>query len=246
MGYNIEYWSNRASDAHPTLLTVSLADPARLVVGSNADNPGPEPVGTFLAMPPAAEADALMQAARRLVHSPNPAIGPAIPGEEIRKLTIALDSGPQETRLATESSPPDQPFLAAETAAIAVAKALRLHPKAALSAQMTLRLDGAGHVEVALKVVNVGLDTVTIPHPDFWADGSVSIQVVTRRNDVALSELPERTSTVCGSHQGSARRHESIARPISNHCDRAASGSHVQVRGCLGPTQRQLRCLAGA
>jgi hypothetical protein len=189
MEYRIKYWSNRASDAHPTLLTISAAEPARLLVGSNADNPGLDPVGTFQATPPTAETRALVQAARRLVHTPKPAIGPVIPGEEIRKLTIVLDSGPEETRLVTESFPPDQPFSAAEESAVALVTAMRLNPKAALSAQTTFRPDGTGHVEVTLKVANVGVDVVAIPHPDFWADGSVAIQVTARRNDVALADL---------------------------------------------------------
>src|ERR1017187_6780540 len=39
MEYRIEYWSNHASDAHPTVLTISASEPALLFVGSNADNP---------------------------------------------------------------------------------------------------------------------------------------------------------------------------------------------------------------
>jgi hypothetical protein len=189
MGYRIEYWSNHASDAHPTVLTVSASEPATLFVGSNADSPGVAPVGTFQATPPPAETDALVHVARMLVRNPRPVLAPALPGEEIRRLTIALDSGPQETRHVTESSPPDQWFLTAEAAAVALANVVLQHPKVALSAQTVVRLNGTGRVEVAVKLVNVGFDSLAIPHPDFWADGSVSIQVVARRNDVPLAEL---------------------------------------------------------
>lgn len=188
MGYRIEYWSNHASDAHPSVLTVSASEPATLLVGSNADNPGMDPVGTFRAAPPPAETDALVHVARMLVRTPT-VFAPALPGEEMRRLTMALDSGPPQTRQVTESSPPDQWFLTAEAAAVAVAKVVRQHPKVALSAQTVVRLKGAGRVEVAVKLVNVGLEALAIPHPDFWADGSVSIQVTARRNDVPLAEL---------------------------------------------------------
>jgi hypothetical protein len=189
MEYRIEYWSNHASDAHPTVLTISASEPALLFVGSNADNPGLEPVGTFRATPPPAETDALVHVARMLVRTPQSVVAAALPGEEIRRLTIALDSGPQETRHVTESSPPDQWFLRAEAAAVALAKVVRQHPKVALSAQTVVRLNGTGRVEVAVKLVNVGFDALAIPHPDFWTDGSVSIQVTARRNDVPLAEL---------------------------------------------------------
>jgi hypothetical protein len=189
MGYRIEYWSNHASAAHPTVLTVSLTESATLLVGSNADNPGLDPVGTFRVTSPLAETDALVQAARRLVHTAKPLVGPALPDEEIRKLTIVLDSGTEEMRHVTESFPPDPAFSAAESAAIALVKVMRQHPKVALSGQSLFRLDGIGHVQVAMKLVNVGTDALSISHPDFWADGSVLIQVTARRNDVPLAKL---------------------------------------------------------
>jgi hypothetical protein len=189
MGYRIEYWSNHTSDAHPTILTVSQTDPVTLLVGSNADNPGQDSVGTFHATPPPAETDALIQAARWLVHTPKPIVPPAVPGGEIRKLTITLDSGPEEVRHVTEDLPPDPAFSTAEAAAIAFAKVVRQHPKIALWSQTVLRLDRPGHIEVAMKLFNVGAEPLSIPHPDFWADGSVSIQVTARRNDVPLAEL---------------------------------------------------------
>jgi hypothetical protein len=188
MGYKIEYWSNRANDGYATILRVSQGGPAILQIGSNADEPGPNPVGIFRAVSPRAEEEALVQSARRLLLAPERPVVPSVPGEVMRRLTVALDTGSEEVRSASESSPATAPFLAAESAAIALAKVIRKSPQAALAAQTFFQLGGTKHWDVSLKLTNAGSEPVAIPHPDYW-ENAVSIQVTARRNDVALADL---------------------------------------------------------
>jgi hypothetical protein len=188
MGYKIEYWSNRASDGYATILRVSQGLPATLQIGSNADEPGPNPVGIFRAVSPRAEEEALVQSVRRLTFAPEVPVVPSMPGEVMRRLTVALDTGSEEVRSASESSPATAPFLAAESAAIALARVVRKYPQAALAAQTFFLLDGTKHWAVTLKLTNAGSELVAIPHPDYW-ENAVSIQVTARRNDVALADL---------------------------------------------------------
>lgn len=188
MEYKIEYWSNRASDGYATILRVSQGGPAILQIGSNADEPGPNPVGIFRAASPRAEEEALVQSVRRLLFAPEGPVVPSMPGEVMRRLTVALDTGSQEVRSASESCPPTAPFLAAESAAIALATVIRKYPQAAIAAQTFFHLGGTKHWTVTLKLTNVGSEPVAIPHPDYW-EGAVSIQVTARRNDVALADL---------------------------------------------------------
>jgi hypothetical protein len=192
MTYKVEYWTNQSSNTNPMELTVSHSGPATLLVRSNADNPEINPVGIFRGVPSQTEVDALVQACHRLVLAPKPHLEPPVPGELVRRLTISLDDGPTEMRNTVMSTAPDQPFLAAEAAALALLKVVRQHPQIALTAQTLLHLDGAGHLEVSIRVTNIGKEPLRIPHPDMWGDGSVSIQVTALRNDVPLADLRDK------------------------------------------------------
>jgi len=189
MGYKIEYASTCASDTHATILRVSDAQPAVLQIGSNADEPGFASVGLFRAVPPRAEEDALVQATRALLAAPLGPTVPALPGEAVRKLTVAMNAAPEEVRYASESNVATPPFLAAESAALALAKVIRKYPQVVLSAEPSIQLAADGRWTVTLKLKNVGVDALRIPHPDAWQNGVVSIQLTARRNDVAVAEL---------------------------------------------------------
>lgn len=188
MLYEIEYWSNNASDAHPLVLTVAAPANASLTVGSNGDTPGSAPVGIFAAGLPPASVDPLLRAATALA-APAAAIGPANPGELVRRLTASVEGQPPIARTATESSPADPAFEAAEREALALAALVRQHPKLALSVVASFGFGAGGSVDIAVKLTNVGVDPVCIPHPDQWTDQPVLVNVTARRNDVPLAQL---------------------------------------------------------
>jgi hypothetical protein len=189
--YKIEYWSNRASDGYATKLRLSQGGPAILQIGSNANEPGPNPVGIFRAVSPREEEEALVQSVRRLLFAPKGPVVPCVPDAVLRRLTIALDTGSEEVRSASESSPATAPFLAAESTAIALAKVIHKFPQTALAAQTFFHLDGTKHWDVTLKLTNAGSEPVAIPHPNYW-ENAVSIQITALRNDVALADLRDK------------------------------------------------------
>jgi hypothetical protein len=191
IGYKIEYWSNRASDGYATILRLSQGGPAILQIGSNADEPGPNSVGIFRAVSPRSEEESLVQSVRRLLFTPQGPVVPSVPGEVMRRLTVALDTSSEELRSASESSPATAPFLAAESAAITLAKVIRKSPQTTLAVQTFFHLDGTKHWDVTLKLANAGSEPVAIPHPDYW-ENAISIQITALRNDVALADLRDK------------------------------------------------------
>ena len=114
---------------------------------------------------------------------------PALPGQVVRKLTVTSSSGTEQVRYATEASALDPEFSAAESEAIALVQLLRQHPRAALSGQSTFRPMGPERLEVIVKLVNVGIAPLAIPHPDAWGEGAVSITITALRSDVPLADL---------------------------------------------------------
>ena len=114
---------------------------------------------------------------------------PALPGQVVSKLTATTSSGTEQVRYATEASAPDPEFSAAEAEAIVLAQLLRQHPKAALSGQSAFRFTGPERLVVTVKLVNVGVAPLAIPHPDVWGGGPVSITITALRNDVPLAKL---------------------------------------------------------
>ena len=189
MRYTIEYWSNNASDAYSTVLTATSPGTASLVIGSNGDTPGAAPVGTFFAKLPADALAELLRAATAPGFAAGPATESANPGEVIRRLKVVGEGRSEVLRYATQASPPDAAFEAAERAALALAKLVRQHPKQALSAETTLRFGPKKHVGVTVTLTNVGVEALGIPHPDFWEKHSVTITLTALRSDVPLAQL---------------------------------------------------------
>jgi hypothetical protein len=114
---------------------------------------------------------------------------PALPGQVVRKVTVTSSSGTEQVRCAAEDSAPEPEFSAAEAEAIGLAQLLRQHPKAALSGQSAFRHTGPERLDVTVKLVNVGVAPLAIPHPDVWGGGAVSITFTALRNDVPLDKL---------------------------------------------------------
>jgi hypothetical protein len=189
LDYKIEYWSNSVSEEYPTMVAISSSASPLLMVGSNADDPGAAPVGRFSVAPAAARTGAFMRATLRLMRSAERKAAPALPGQVVRELKVVSNSGSEQVRYGTERAAPDPEFLTAEAEAVTLARFLRQHPKTALSAQATFRPTKPDRLEFAVKLVNVGIDPLAIPHPDVWADGSTAVTVVARRNDVPLAQL---------------------------------------------------------
>jgi hypothetical protein len=189
MDYKIAYLSNSVSDGFPTVVTVSSSASPLLSIGSNADDPGPAAVGVFSAAPAAARTEAFAQATQRLMRSAERKPAPALPGQVVRRLTVTSSSGTEQVRYATEASTTDPEFSAAESEAIALAQLLRQHPKAALSGQSAFRPTGTERLDVTIKLVNVGVAPLAIPHPDVWGGGAVSITITALRNDIPLAKL---------------------------------------------------------
>jgi len=189
MDYRIVYVSNSISEGFPMLVAVSSSASPLLTVGSNADHPGPAAVGTFSAPPAAIRTEAFLHAAQQLMQSRGSKPAPALPGQVVRKLTVTPSSGTEQVRYATESSAPDPEFLAAEAEAIALAQLLRQHPKVALSGQSVFRPIGPERLVVTVRLVNVGVAPLAIPHPDVWEGGAVSITITALRNDVPPAKL---------------------------------------------------------
>jgi hypothetical protein len=189
MDYQIVYWSNEVGERSFLELKVHSSAPVTCFVGSNEDHPGPEPVGLFQSVASPAEIGTFIETVQRLNSSPRPPLRYGIPGSLIREFRISMAGGPEEIRRAVEGVEPEGAFLLAEKAAVVLARAVRKHPRVALSMEAALVLDGAGHLDVQVHLNNPGSETVRIPHPDLWSDGSVIIVVAACRNDIALADL---------------------------------------------------------
>jgi len=155
------------------MLNVSNAGPVTLTVGSNADEPGVGMVGKFESAPPPAQVDTLVQAARRLLLAPNPEFRLPVPGEEVRPLTVSLDDSPEKQRSAVQSVVADQPFLAAEAVAVALARASQACNRR--SGTVPAR-QGRSHRDDS-EAYQRWHSPLSVPHPSLWADGSLAIDV---------------------------------------------------------------------
>lgn len=188
MDYEITYSTNATSEGFTMSVAVSAAVAPLLTVGSNADDPGTAPVGTFSAPPAVVRTDAFVQAAWRLIQNREPSPARALPGQVVRRVMVRSGATGQQERFATETSAPDLDFAATETAAFGLARALRQHPREALSGRTTFRPRKPDLIEATVELTNVGIAPLAIPHPDAW-EGRWSFTLSARRNDLPLAEL---------------------------------------------------------
>jgi hypothetical protein len=189
MTYKIDYWSNQASNTSPTELHVSHLSPAVLVVRSNAEAPEIGAVGLFQDTPPPSKVDELVQACQRMLLLARPQLPPPVPGESVREISVRIDDGPTEVRSTVVTVPAEQTFLAAESAAWAIAEVIRRSPKMALTSRAQLRIDGAAHLHASIRLTNVGREPIGLPHPDIWHEGAISFQITALRNDIPVADL---------------------------------------------------------
>lgn len=180
---------NQASNTAPMEIHVSDQGPAVLVVRNNADAPETGAVGIFQDTLPTATVSEVVQACQRMLLSARPQLPRPVPGELVREISVRLGDGPTEVRNTVMGVPPDQPFLAAEKVALALADGLRRSPRTALTSRTSIRLDSSAHLQASIRLTNVGKDLLAFPAPDAWHDGEVSFQVTALRNDVPVADL---------------------------------------------------------
>lgn len=168
---------------------VSDQGPAVLVVRNNADAPETGAVVIFQDTLPTATVSEVVQACQRMLLSARPQLPRPVPGELVREISVRLGDGPTEVRNTVMGVPPDQPFLAAEKVALALADGLRRSPRTALTSRTSIRLDSSAHLQASIRLTNVGKDLLAFPAPDAWHDGEVSFQVTALRNDVPVADL---------------------------------------------------------
>lgn len=199
----IEYWTNESVDTFPTRLMVARRGTAELEIASKEGDPIDPNIGQFSM---ATDGDAFerlskaVSAAEFLQHA-NP--GPANPGEVIRQITVRFDDAHEVQRHVKWSVPADPGFKLAEQEALRIIAETRRHPKHAMAIEMKVS-PGATREDLVLAVtlINVGKETVALPHPSRWADMGMALHVTARRSDVPLAQMSNEHQTLVELGQG--------------------------------------------
>jgi hypothetical protein len=191
MAYRIEYWTNAPDDVYPSVLEVSSAKGAELLVASNEDDPGEPTIGRFSMRADAAVFTPLLDAVTAPGFAAAGAPAAAEPGELIRRFSVAVDSKPEVVRIVTETMKPDAPFAAAENLALQLMKKVRQHPRRVLALEnFALNFSSvADRLEVTFTLANPGPEPVAIPSPERWAPANIQLTVTARRSDVPLAQM---------------------------------------------------------
>lgn len=193
---SIEYWTNAPDDAFPTRLTIARSGVAELEVTSNDDNPAVPNIGRFSKVVDAASFEQLVKAVAAPAFSQHPNPGPVEPGGVIRRLNVRFADGHEVQRHVVESVAADAGFTQAEQVALRIAADLRRHPRVAVAIEMKV-VPGATRDDLVLDVtvINVGKESLVVPHPSRWTETGMALQVTARRSDVPLAQMSNEHQT---------------------------------------------------
>jgi hypothetical protein len=191
MPYSIEYWTNAPDDVYPSVLEVSSAKGAELLVASNEDEPGEPTIGRFAMRGDAAAFTPLLDAVTAPGFAAAGAPAMAEPGELIRRFSVTVDSKSEVVRVVTETMKPDAPFAAAESLALQLMKKVRQHPRRVLALEnFALNFSAVmDRLEVTFSLANPGPEPVAIPYLVHWAQANIQLTVTARRSDVPLAQM---------------------------------------------------------